>query len=431
MEANWAMIVILALAAGAAVYLSRLWFRRWFNPLSAYSALWGICLISYEFRLIQYYPISPTAWFYIVAAWVSLYVGALTAFLLVGHPKAPSTASGGPSLKLLRTGLILISAVGFVAVARQAQILTQEFGDVFTAILSNGNDIYLGKLSGDLAFFPYVAGALYAGCTLAGVYTARIGRPTLVASIPVILLALNNAFSMVRAGVIMAAFLFLTAFLYTPRERGFRIKKWQSLAGIVVAIVVFFGGFLVVSTTRGLGVDFPGITPAMDRISEYVPFFPSVYSNLSATPVALSLYLSAPEESKDGGWGEYAFAPPLRILSKTGLVDERPRYEEDYYTPVPMNTSTYLKNVDSDFGLPGIVCFPYILGFLMTFLVLNLERVPKLTYVVLLSNLYLLILSSFAVNLMVLGDWYISILGGGAVAGVIDYQFRRTGGEPV
>lgn len=419
------MIVVLVLGAGGSVYLSRLWFRRWFNPLSTYSALWGFCLITYELRLIQYYPISLTAWFYILVAWISLYVGAFTAFLVIGHGRFSGVPSTEHGLKLLRNALILVSAIGVIAVARQVQILTREFGDVLTAILSNGNDIYLGKLSGELAFFPYVAGGLYAGCTLAGIYTARLGKLTFVASVPVILLALNNAFSMVRAGVIMAAFLFLTAFLYTPRERKFKIKKWQSFAGVAVTVAVFFGGFLVVSTTRGLGVDFPGITPAMDRISEYFPFFPSVYSNLSATPVALSLYLSAPEERKNGSWGEYSFAPPLRVLAKTGLVDERPRYEEDYYTPVPVNTSTYLKNVDSDFGLPGIVCFPYILGFLMTFLVLSIEKVPKLTRLVLLSNLYLLILSSFAVNLMVLGDWYISVIGGYVVAAVIDYQLGR------
>jgi len=423
MEADWPMIVVLALATALTVYIGRLWFKRWFNPLSTYSALWGFCLGTYELKLIQYYPVSTSAWLYILAAWMSLYFGALTALIILGHSRIPARCTDEKSVKLIRQAIIALSVIGALAVARQMQILTREFGGVITAVLASGNEIYLGKLTGELAFFPYIGSVLYAGCALSGVYTARIGKLTLVSSVPIVLIAFNNALSMIRAGVIMAAFLFLAGFLLTPGARQLTIKRWQATLGAGVAVSVLLGGFFLVSSTRGLAVDFPGITPAMDQISSYVPFFPSVYSNVSATPVALSLYLSAPVEDKNGVWGQYTFAPLLRVLAKTGLVRERERYEEEYYTPVPTNTSTYLKDLDSDFGFVGILGFPYFLGMAMTLLILGLERVPKLTYVILLSNLYLLILSSFAVNLMVLGDWYMSTFVGVVVGAIID---RRT-----
>jgi oligosaccharide repeat unit polymerase len=429
MEVNWPMLAFIAFVSTIAVYVGRMWFKRWFNPLTLYSAIWGFCLFMYELKLIQYYPISREAWFYIAAAWVSLYLGVFTALLAARQGASHSTPPRPINLEHIKRAIIILSVIGGVAVARQAQVVSREFGGLLTAIFSGGNDIYLAKLDNELAFFPYVGACLYAGCTLSGVYTAAKGKLTILALGPIVLLALGSALSMTRAGVIMAAFLFLAAFLQSPREHPFRIKKWQAMLGAAVAVSVLLGGFILVSATRSLGGNFPGTTPAMESITEYIPFFPSVYSNFSATPVALSMYLSTPEELNTGSWGQYTFAPVLRILSRTGLVRDRPRFEEDYDTPVPTNTSTYLKNLDSDFGFAGVLLFPYVLGFTMTLLISGIARSPKVTSIIVLANLYLLIIGSFAVNLMVLGDWYISLIVGVIVGAAIDR--RRHSFEPM
>jgi oligosaccharide repeat unit polymerase len=429
MEANWSLIAFIAFATAIAVYVGRMCFQRWFNPLSLYSAIWGFCLFMYELKLIQYYPVSREAWFYIATAWISLYLGAFTVLVASRQASSRSIPPRPINLRLLKKAIVILSVIGGVAVARQMQVVSREFGGLLTAIFVGGNDIYLAKLDNELAFFPYVGACLYAGCTLSGVYTAAMGRPTVLALAPIVLLALSSALSMTRAGVIMAAFLFLVAFLHSPREHPFRVKKWRAMLGAGAAVALLSGGFILVSATRGLGGSFPGTTPAMQSIEEYIPFFPSVYSNFSATPVALSMYLSTPEEWNTGSWGQYTFAPVLRILSRTRLVRDRPRFEEDYDTPVPTNTSTYLKNLDSDFGFAGIVLFPYILGFAMTLLISGIAQSPKVTSIIVLSNLYLIIIGSFAVNLMVLGDWYISLIVGVIVGVVIDR--RRHFFEPM
>src|SRR6266700_2893840 len=85
MEANWPMIALLAFVTCIAAYIGRVWFKRWFNPLTIYSAVWGFCLVAYELRLIQYYDLSGRAWALIVAAWASLYLGALLAVLFTAE----------------------------------------------------------------------------------------------------------------------------------------------------------------------------------------------------------------------------------------------------------------------------------------------------------------------------------------------------------
>src|SRR5260370_38723276 len=117
MQANWPMIGLLAFMTGIAVYVSRVMFKRWFNPLSIYSVMWGFCLCNYELQLIQLYPINATAWIYIVVAWVSLYFGAATMLLL----SPPGRRVVGPAvvvdLGLLKKMIIwssVIVALGLV-----------------------------------------------------------------------------------------------------------------------------------------------------------------------------------------------------------------------------------------------------------------------------------------------------------------------------
>ena len=216
----------------------------------------------------------------------------------------------------------------------------------------------------------------------------------------------------------MAAFLFLVSFLYTPRPTRFSVKRWQQLGAASLALAILVGGFAFVSSTRGLGVDFPGITPAMEKITEFIPVFPSIYSNFSAPPVALSMYLTSSNETRGGHWGQFAFWPVFRLMARLGLARDEPRFEEDYYTPVPTNTATYVKNLDSDFGLTGVVCFPLLLGAVMTALIKRVESRFGFLYLLVLSNLYLIIVFSFVVNFMAQGSWYISMVGG-MMAGII------------
>src|SRR5258708_22893929 len=116
------------------------------------------------------------------------------------------------------------------------------------------------------------------------------------------------------------------------------------------------------------------------------------------------------------------------MLDRWGFQLNIDYLEENYDTPVPMNTATYLKNVHSDFGFAGILLFPYALGALTTFLTFRLGRKPTLPDLMLLSNLFLLVLASPAVNLTVLGDWYISLVVS-CIAGLLVQ--RRSAGMAV
>ena len=424
METNWPSLVILALITVAAARIGRWWFKRWFNPFSIYSLIWGFCLCNYELRLLQYEFISRSAWIYIFVAWVSLYLGAATVFHLGDTSKRRDEPLLDVDLNRLKMAITVLSAIGIIAVANQAIVLQRYFGNVFAAVLFQPGDVYGGRITNEFVFMPYVGPCLLAGAGLSGIYIAATGKFSVRSVAPLILEVLRNILAMSRGGVVIAGFMFLVCFAYTPRKWRFKVAKWQLVGGMTVASVLLVGQVIFVSATRGLEVDFPGRTHSMDAISEYVPIFPSIYSNFSATPVAFSMYLATPQEARQGFWGMHTFAPIFRILGKLGFATDVEAREENYYTPVPMNTSTYLRDIDSDFGISGIVLFPYALGLLTAYFFRKIREKPRVLYILLLADFSLLMASSFAINLMFMGDWYVITFSGAICALAVQKSVR-------
>lgn len=420
------MVVLWGCVGIVGIFIGFLCFRTYINPFSLYSALWSLCICAYEWNLIQYERITGLAWAYIVIAWFSLYLGGATVVVLVRGSRSARPCFQC-DLARLRKAIIWLSSLGALGLLDQIRVVTQAFGNPFIAVFANAGDIYLGRVGGELAWIPYVGAVLYAACCLAGSYTARTGKATIIGTLPMLLLALSNVFAMVRAGVVMAVFLFGVSYYYTPRPNHFQFKRWQRMFALSSAVAIVLAGFTFVSATRKLGVQFAGMTPEINHISEYIPVFPSIYANFSAPPVALSMYLSSPQERREGSWGQYTFQPIFHILGRLGLyrsAEGEARFEENYYTPVPMNTATYLKNVDSDFGIAGVLLFPFILGVILALLLERLRSSARILHVVVLANLYLVVAFSFVANLMALGDWYICAFASIAAAGLVERRFQ-------
>ncbi len=167
--------------------------------------------------------------------------------------------------------------------------------------------------------------------------------------------------------------------------------------------------------TRGLTKDFEGISPTMQTIAETVPVAPAIYNNFAAPPVALGQYLGSHE--KPESWvGMYTLAPVFRLLSKFGFAAQIPDYEENYSTPAEVNTSTYLKNLHSDFGWLGIIWGPFIIGAAAAGLH---RRLHKPVFLVAMPFLCTVVAFSF-VALTISGDWYIGLIA--SVFGMIWVQ---------
>ena len=406
------LIIFLFVITVGTVVLGRTMLGRWFNHLSLYSGIWGAALLLVESDLIHYNSISTMAWFYIFSAWLCLFLGSLTTLLLRGRGAQEPTFDDAQLVSRLRLVIWIFSAISFVGIAAQTIGVLREFGGVFNAIFVQGNDLYHARLDhSDIGGISYVGAFAPAACTLAGIYSAKVRKITVTGVLPVLLVVLAGIFAMGRAGMMFAAIWFAVAFLYTPRSH-FRLGRRQAIIASGVAVALVVGGITIISLTRGLEVEYSGLSPVMQQASDQIPILPSLIFDYSGPVVGFSDYLAHPDTNVGKFPGMYTFAPIFRFLSRLGLNTDVPPWEESYYTPREINVMTYLKNVHSDFGAIGVLLFPYFLGAGLTWLKLSLEERFEPSRVVLLSQGYLIIMFSFAYNTMFLGVWYFSLILG-------------------
>lgn len=412
------MQILLLISGGlAAVFVGRILLKQWFNHLSVYSAMWTISLVLYAFRLIQYNSISTEAWFYIVMAWLALYLGSITAFcarlasrhtfsytLVAKRAHRDQQRVLSIDSKLLAKTVVILSMIAALSIIYQWVENIKYFGGI-RAVIVNANLLYQLRVSGEFHGIPYLGHFALAACCLAGIYTAVRGKLSLVSILPLLLVGLQGIAVMGRATIVIAGILFFTTFLYTP---GPKHSKIRVLSKIVLVGVVIVGMFVLVSSKRGLVVRFEYEAPIMETLRTHISFLPSIYFYLSAPPVVLSEFLKAGAEEIFSG--NYTFRILFNVLSKFDFVDRPPTYTSFYFTPEPMNTGTYLRYLYADFGPVGILLFPYILGIVLTILHFKINKRPTLTRLVLLAHFYVIIFLSWGFYPLCLGYWWVSLL---------------------
>ncbi len=403
-----------------AILAGRVILRGWFNHLVYYSISWGASILLFLFGLIQYHSITTETWIYIFLAWCSLFLGTIAVRLTYETNKLIGNGHFRDANHLGRL-IWVFTLIGSLTLIFQIRQAITEFGGILVAIVEHGNDLYLQRTSGETFELSYVGAFSYASCCLAGTYTARVGRLKWIAVVPFTVVLLNSVFSMGRLPLIESCLLFGTSFLGTPRTQHFRLSKLQLWIGLAVALVIVLGGIFLVGQMRGLGLQYSGTSVTMEKIADYVPSAPSLYFYTTAPIAGFNAYLSHRNQEVGSFWGRYTFAPFYRVLSRLGLSTEVPQVEEPYYVPEPINVSTYLKNVYSDFGPVGIVTFPLVLAVFLSFLHLALENQRTTTKIVVLSHFQVVILFSVFYNLMLTGAWLLSLLVSVVAAARSDY----------
>lgn len=380
-------------------FLARRLSNRWFNHLTLYTLLWTVMLLSYELRLIAYNSIVLEAWLYVFVAWISLYLGTLLGSLL--FPTVPKQKFPEINLVRLRHIIIGLTVGGLISTFALAEnlLVALKTGGILTALTQYSAQIYTMRFEGEVTGVMYLNFLPYAGCALAGIYAARLGRITLAAALPLFAMVADGIVSMQRTGMVVGALLFAFSYAFTPKVQKLRLARWQK---IVVGCAVL-ASFLAVTLERGAGEYFEAQTGTLYRISEVISVAPVVYLYISGPLPCFSEYLKNPSDDGKPLWGRYMLASVYRFLAKFGYDTYVPYYPAFYSTPVPVNAGTYLRELHRDFGGAAIFFFPFSLGFFIAFLD-GSSRTPFT--VILLSFLYLVVAFSIDFNFIGGGGWY-------------------------
>ena len=394
------MTLLLLTIWGSGMLLVARWLcGRWLNHLSLYTTVWTASLFALSLNLIHYHHIVLEAWIYIFVAWLSIYLG--TAIVRLMSPRTANREFPDLNMKRLRTAILVLSLTGLGSTAMLAMNIVRmlDAEGLFVALMENGNQIYGMRFEGEVSGLMYLVFLPYAGCVLAGIYTARLGKITLTGTMPLAVMLLDGIVSMQRAGMFVGAVLLFLAYLFTPKASKSHVPIWQKITAVSVVLVVF----LLVTASRGGAASFEGETQTLADAGDSVSVLPSLYFYASGPVACFSEYLKNPGRDGKALWGRYMFASIYRFLSKFGLDTYVPYYQNFYYTPEPINVGTYLRELHRDFGGVAVFVFPFLLGLSISIFECSSRGVGS---IVILSFLYLVVFFSFNMNFIGSGGWY-------------------------
>ena len=424
------MILLIIIFGLLTILIGRWVFAQWFNHVSLYSGAWSLSLFLFELRLINYYPLEIETWFIIFGGWVSFIIGAITVvvarkdLLTINQCQNPEVflVPVEEEIKILKKILIILNIISLLVVLQHWYVVIKMFGSVKNVFIWANilrNLFVQGEITG---MVPYISSLSLTNCVFAGLYTMATGKLKLVVIISLLLVVLLDIAAMGRARIILSMILFLSGYLLGKKRRTYeyvasiRKKIWKSVK-ILLILFVFFLGIEIVRDFRAVTEYFPGETKSLQKLKGSAFITPSIYVYLTVSNGVLNQYYKYQMQKKV--FAGFTLGPFWRALSKIGFDTYVSPYPPFYYTPVPANTSTYLGELYSDFGVLGVFCIPYLIGLISSLQWLRLNRTKSLVDVILLSHLFVIIIMSFT-YMWTSGYWLFSIFFGLIIAYMLD-----------
>lgn len=411
-----------------------------FNPLSVYTFVWYIGLLTATLNWVGFEEIDVYGW---IIIGISCFAFALGFFTVVIAYKGVSRRyirfartfySLGDDVEIdkVKTLIFLFCMISLISICYEWFSILRITGS-FSGFLANANSIYSERIKGyGPPSIPYLPSFALAASALAGVQIARARQFNFLNMLPLGLVFLSNLASMGRTGIFMALGLYVTPYLVLlnikSREQRSNVKGGVKLIVVVllISLVVIMGTNFIRDARGGIESYSMPQSRLLDILQKIGLFRPSLYAYIGGPLVtfAESLYVDPNVLGRGEVPGVQTFAPFFRFLSKLGLSTPVAYYEEFVDIGIgQMNTGTYLKDVYIDFGIPGVVVFPYLLGFFVTLLYQRTRRNPNIFYLTAISFLYLYIEMSALLNLFRLGYYIISFAA--ALAGVLVISGKR------
>ncbi len=422
----WLSLALLFFFGWFAHRLARQIFRTWWSPITIYFVIWLSLIFLYWLRLLRYPPLYLETWIVLWTSLVTFWLGAMTpafATLAVNKQKHCEVTSGAAfasfvksRAQLLRGIILILCAVSFIAVIGEYAVLLRQYGgggSLLTSLGSIRTDYATGRLSFGIldyiAMLPFVA-AVFGGC-----YLAIIGMRSLIPYLPVVAAIAWALPLTARMNILWVLLLFLNAFALSRVLAGRAILRFTrrslllALSGVVLFVVMFNllwqGRIGEGEYSLFLNVASPEFVRARERlVGDSIvgkAMFGSLVSNYAYYTLQLAhlnFYLHetmlrghAPGASLTGAG---TFAVVWRAARKLGLADIEGRLTGAgglHWPELPFGPSTYLGGVYYDFGMLGLVVFPYFLGFSTALLYFSALRKPCFTKLCILVTLYLFI----------------------------------------
>lgn len=402
------MILLLLIFLITFFFVGKYIFKRSFNPITLYLLSWAFIIYMYNLKFLGYSRVTDFTWGIILIAFFSFLFGVIIVYLgrsvynnnsetINSSHKKLGNWSLEKELKLKKI-IVVTAIIGLIVSLQHWYVLIKEFGSIQMVFLNAGN-IYAMRVGGEhLGKIPYLNLLSYVSVFLSALYSAYRNKFTYLVVFPMVAVILSDAASLARAGVFFAFVLFGITFLtarYFLKVNSSSLKYNNNkniIITTILIIVIAVGSVSLIRLIRNPLGDFKSTSIELKELSKSGILSSSVYLYFSSPLPVLSAYLD--NRSEEAIWGENTLYPVYNVLNKFGSNIELKPYPKGYFVPMWVNSATFIRELDVDFGPIGIFVIPFLIGFLSTFFWYKLFSTGRLLYLALYSFTSIIIVFS-------------------------------------
>lgn len=414
-------LLLVAITSFLGFLLGRLFFKKWFNPLSLYCVIMGGLIFFYELKLLPYPEVIPLAWFMIVASFLAFVLGISTIITArnLYHDNQSLENRSDLTLKIFSDGgkalkysILFFSLIGLFVALHRWYILIERFGSVQDVII-NAAVVYRLNVQGEIKeFIPILPSFIYIGVFLSGIYTAYKGKFSFLSFFPILTIILKELTYFGRGEMLFSSMEFVFAFilfrqlLSNDGKKRFKFSKSNAFVATIFFLALLITASSFVRVSRSTKENYVGTSRALKQLNDNFLFSPSVYLYISSDVGVLSKYLELEKENNSIGQNSFRFVYDL--LSKFEIVEKPDFFPRGYFIPMWTNSGTYIRDIHADFGITGVLLIPFLLGVVITWLWFKFHKTRSIYVLLPLVYLFLIIGFSFLVIVTRWNIWFFS-----------------------
>lgn len=354
------MVVLYSLFCFLAVYVGKIIYRNFFNPICLYSIVWGMAVFVHQSDLIFYYNLTPFCWMVIFASHLLFVLGCIIGWNLNidGKPIIIECIRDEQLKKWMFIGIVVTMSIAAIAIVANLKTMISIYGFnlMEQIVLIYGDRI---NETQKIQTIPYLGSFIFITLPLLGCYLKRFGFHIIV--IPCVFLACaDGLISGGRAGIVFAFLLFLAG--YKCMDKGSKSSSWGRgrVLFLLMCLVAFVSMIFFVSQERADGMK---MAYATDLYTNLFGYNVTLYKALLyiAGPIGtLNEYLRECEFY----FGKNSFLTIYNVLAKLGLMEPINHYQKFFSTPIECNVGTWVREIIEDFTLVGATFFIPFFGVL-------------------------------------------------------------------
>lgn len=297
--------------------VSRLIFNQILNPLSTFSLIWAVVILTNLIGLIHYHNMLFETWVIIYSSTLFLVFGSIIGKIVIERSTNLRKQTTGYSLdrNTLLFYIFFLGIIGLFSAYLQWNQLFQRYGTISNIFL-HGGEIYKLRVTGELVeVIPYIGSISLGGVFLSALYLAKFKKINIILLFPIIAVILRDMAAFGRVNILISIAFFATTLFVSYKkqlkDKGFILKS--SLIAILI-LVLGIASTSLTRTFRAPTEDYKGADKSLVQTKESIIISPSVYFYLSSQVSVLNETIRYDSEKVQYP-GEYSRPPsPLRWL---------------------------------------------------------------------------------------------------------------------